>query len=202
MDDRRIDATPDALSEAARALPREIAPRRDLWPELRAQLEREGAPGTIALRPTFGGSRSATWLGWMTAAAAAVLIVAGVTRMGTDPTPRDGVTPSGALVATFDRLESQCSELERIFTEETSAGGGAMSPETAATVEAALAVIRTALDESRDALRQHPDDEALARRVVDDYTDRLALARRAARMAAPDDTETSGETPATGSDDT
>lgn len=73
-----------ALQAQARALPREVAPPRDLWPEIRARLE-EAHPAEPVMDRIHAGvipiqlarqPRPVRWQGWMGRAAAAVALVA------------------------------------------------------------------------------------------------------------------------------
>ena len=139
------------LQAAARSLPREIAPPRELWSGIAARLESESRP---AIEVDF--RRPATpWRRWAGAAAAAVLLVAassGVTAhlmraRGTQVAPvstlpaaevRTGVTALAGFRPAEAEFIARVDALER----ELEARRSQLAPETVAIVEANLRIAR------------------------------------------------------------
>ncbi len=178
-----------ALLARAEALPRDIAPPRDLWTgiELRMRTGEEGrGKGTSCplRRPPVRRL-------WLAAAAAVLALLATGTalvllrdvpvpqladRPRPPPPPPTAGRPGWVVVeAEYSRAASEVAlGPER----------GALAPETSAVVQAGLRVVDQALAESRAALARDPDSAELARLVAAAYERKIDLLRWAGRLAA------------------
>ena len=168
---------PDALDRRLQALPIELAPPRDLWPAIAAELEPHVAPARRS------------WLSQ--AAAAAVLVIASsvVTTVWlrqqmhpvaqVSPAPPANVTmrpgarraafgPSHALDAEYVAARAQLARMldERI---------GRLPPSAREKVELNLAEMRRAADEINRALATAPGDPLLEELLLTIYQEELAV---------------------------
>ena len=184
----------DFLGEAASAA-RTIEPPDDVWPALRAELERRkvvGLPGS-ADRPrlwTAIPSRAR----WGLAAAAVVLVFA--SSMVTAVVMRSGANIGRAIVGVPVRSSTEASVMEvaRIergymesaaeLTQALEAARPRLSARTIEVVERNLAVIDAAIDESRAALMRDPGNRDLLDVLAGTYRQKLDLLRRAAQIAS------------------
>ena len=176
MNERDDDKMADELDRQAAALPRAVAPSRDLWPGIEQAI-------TAPMQPARRGFGQ----GWAQAAMVLLLVGAssGITFLLTNESP-DATTPvaqSGAPVfevttASFgadwtlgpDYLEAR----------ETLAGSldeqlDALSPETRDEVRANLQTIRQAISNMNNALADEPDNVLLQELLLDTYRDELEL---------------------------
>lgn len=158
------------LSEQA-TLPPTVAPVQDLWPGVQARLA-----------PRRGLRRRVSLPNWALAAAAIVLIAisSGVTALvlGGRPTPAPV-----ARAETLTPLEGQYAsaaaelgaELERVRTR--------LAPATVQVIERNLAVIDSALAETRRALAKDPNNAALERLVIAAWQQKMDFLRRATALS-------------------
>jgi len=159
-----------ALVTAAAALPKSIAPERNLWTAIEAR---------IVQRTTYNVQR-AFWRGAL-AAAAALVIALGVYRLL--PPFAAPYRPAGesagwaAVQADFDRATSELGL-------SLAAERGRLRPETVALVERNLAVIDAAIAESRAALARDPANAELQRLWAAAARQKVELLRWATRVAA------------------
>jgi len=172
------------------ALPRELPPARDLWP----QIER-------ALPVRWGASRA--WvhrrpgLTLALATAAALVIAVGLWRWSHTPTVAPGIAPvidPGAFAITPVALEglpqpARQAELEyeratRDLLAALAARRASLAPDTATVVERNVRIIDQALGELRQALRREPGDPELMHLLVATHQQRLNVLRRATRASA------------------
>lgn len=154
-----------SLDPLVRALPTSIEPPRDLWPDIERRLtpRRRGLPR------------------WLPLAAALVLLLLGgavLRRLAHDP------VPDAAPVASVDPATSAdpSAGAERALLASLERDAGSLSPETIATLRRNLAIIDSALAESRRALAADPgngDVQALFRLV---QRQRTTLLQQAARL--------------------
>lgn len=217
-DDPRDDAAIEArLDEAARKLPREIPPGRDLWPGIAARIARESltpdrvsgggnpasgesghgsasgdvAPGdTPASRPRWAvvGERLAL------AATITVIAVAGWVALGPSTSGPDTASSAGPVLETLDALEAECALARDTLRRTLADGGGTASPEVIDVLQVNLAIIQTAIDETRDALSKNPHDPSIATYLAHElYADELALIRTSTRLATNDFAEASSD---------
>ena len=158
----------------ARALPRELAPSRDLW-------------GGIAQRIEAARRGRATW--WLGLAAAAAIVGISVSLLHqnepvTLPVPVT-VTPA-SLTLEGNTLGAAEQEYERAANELLAAlqdRRQSLSPQTLANVESNLAVIDQALTEVRAALGRDPGNKDLTRMLVSAHRKKVDTLRRVVRLS-------------------
>ena len=173
------------LAHAA-ALPRSLAPPRDLWPGIAERIER-------------GSAWSALWASWhplaFAAAAAAVLGLAAFLWNGAGPTAvRTVAMPSGSpslrpvtntavadpvLAAAAREYEAAATALLQALQRRR----GVLPPEDLARVEANLEVIDRALEEVRQALVKDPASPELNRMLVATHRKKVDVLRRVVRLS-------------------
>jgi len=146
------------LQQAAQALPRGIAPDRDLLPGIRDLIGRDARR-----------SQGSSWLRWA-AVAASLIVLTGAVWIGfrsldSEPAPAEVATgPGSVLLAAdinkveFDAAETEYEEAAAHLLEIVEARGDELSPETRAIIEDNLRIIDEAIDQVREALDAEPDD--------------------------------------------
>lgn len=176
------------LSRQVQALPRELAPQRDLWNGIHHRIESERVVGIDSRRKASPSANQ--W--WAVAAALLVGLGAGVVWMKTRPAPNVTVataaTPSAvassassaptthapttlptthataaALPASYETGASEFTRATADLMSALDARRNSMTPETRAVVEKNLAVIDAALVEIRSALAKDPNNRELLR---------------------------------------
>lgn len=186
----RVSALESTLRETL-AVPRELDPPGDVWPALRAVLEAQkvvALPAGSAAGRSYRGSRRR----WTLAAAAVVLIVASsaITALvmrdreaGTQAVAAgDGATaPAPVWLAEAER---QYVESARELSEALDVARPNLSAQTIAIVERNLAVIDSAIAESRAVLRRDPGNRVLLEVLAGTHRQKLDLLRRAAQLAS------------------
>jgi anti-sigma factor RsiW len=170
------------LAQAA-ALPRELAPARDLWPGIRARL---GRPGVLPFSRSFSGVGS--WLPASLAAAAVVaLAVAALVRTsGTAYGPSQvSAFPTGSSTEAAGVLKA-----ERDYAQASAALLAALrerperlSAETLAAIEKDLLVIDGALTQIREALAQDPSSGALNHLLASTHQRKLKVLQRVVKLS-------------------
>lgn len=174
-----------ALLVAAAALPRELQPARDLWPEL---------PGR--LRAVVPFPRRGVLLRPLTLAAAAALLVAlssVVTwRVARKPEARVAAAPSAAPQGTLIAYAPAAGLLEA-ETEYARATGellaalearrATLSPETLDAVEQNLRAIDDALASLREALQADPGNQQLTQLLTGTHKRKVEALRRVVRLS-------------------
>ncbi len=172
----------ERLRDRARALPPELAPRRDLWPDIAARIEagrlaagtaETGERGRPRIAPSPGPREervgrpqprrwpSLTGPRWGMAAAAALAALAAGTLLLTGGPDAPGAGPTagtGEPTVTFASEIREVEESYRPAIEELRVLVDAqeLSPETREVLEANLAMIERAIEESREAVRSDP----------------------------------------------
>jgi anti-sigma factor RsiW len=146
------------LQRASQALPRGIAPERDLLPGIRDLIGRDA-------RRAQGSS----WRRWA-AVAASLIVLTGAVWVGfrsldSETVPSEVATGSGAVLLAadinmveFEAAETVYEEAAAHLLEIVEARGDELSPETRAVIEENLQIIDEAIDQVRDALNAEPDD--------------------------------------------
>ena len=172
------------LAEAA-ALPRELPPGRDLWPDLAARLRgTDGARGVV--RPAVP-----RWVRPAALAAAAAIVIALAGGLWTrGPRPATPVTPMGTLLpAAAGTAPAPLLEAEREYARATAALMAALdqqkdvlSPETRATLDANLKSIDDALAEVRTALQKDPANAQLTHLLTSTHQKKLDALERVVRL--------------------
>lgn len=179
------------LQAEAAELPAELAPPRDLWPEIRETLATAPAAraATGGWRPAQGG-----WRRWATLAAAAVLLVvasvsltllftggstgeSAPTRAAVEPPPEELILPGLQVVE--QEYARATAELQDLLEESRDR----LAPETLQVVEKNLRIIDRAIEETRAALELDPGNSRLGRFLTAMYLQRVEVMRRAARVS-------------------
>lgn len=179
---------PDPLDRALAKLPRAVAPKRDLWNDIRKRIEAEDAGR--AASPRIPMSR------WYQLAAAVLLVVASsVTTFVLmrdaevrEPTivQNEPVRPAlTAMPASFagyrlgeDYVKAR-AELDAAFEQRLAL----LPPAARAKVEKNLADIRHAAREIADTLAEHPSDPLLQELLLSTYQSELRLLAHVTQMA-------------------
>jgi hypothetical protein len=180
--DEREDGYDDELTRAARALPRGIAPPRDLWPGI------ERAIGAGAARPAAGGWRRDRLLAQ---AAAVVLLVggsSGVTWLALEDGAPAGAPDGAAETVAFESVAGNFGGRYHLGPEfvdaRTNLASGLdrkldrLPPETRLAVEQNIADIRAAISEINRALADEPDNALLQDLLQSAYRDELTLMKK------------------------
>lgn len=163
----QLESLPDGVS----ALSRSVEPEADLWPGIRSRLAPRRGMGTARV----------TLPGWLLAAAAVLLIAvsSGVTAMLMRP-----LRPSAPLpVAAISPLEAQYASAASELSAELGRAHTRLAPATLAIIERNLAVIDSALAESRRALAGDPGNTALTRLVIAVWQQKMDFLRRATALS-------------------
>jgi anti-sigma factor RsiW len=172
-----------ALVAQAAALPREVQPGHDLWPEVAARLR--GSEGARLVAP--GGRR---WVGPMTLAAAAAVLIAlsaGLWTRGTSPAARPvpgTLVPVAAGVPDAGLLDAE-REYARATTDLMAAIDGqkeTLSPETRAALDANIKTIDEALAQVRAALRKDPGNGQLTHLLTSTHQKKVDALQRVVRL--------------------
>lgn len=176
------------LAEAA-ALPREIAPPRDLWPEIAARIE-----ATRVVEVDFGAGRrvrASLWRGRALLAAAAVVLVvassavtAAFLRGGGEVAVNEPAMirvhpPAGTAFAAFEPAEADYERTISDLRAAVAVGEGVLAPETVATLDANLRIIDRAIAESRAALEADPNNRDLVLMLSGIYRQKVELLQTA-----------------------
>lgn len=167
------------MADAAK-LATEIAPERDLWPEIEAEITR---PARRAGVP---------WYAQAAAVVALVGVSSFITYTVTKPDePAGGSVP--VMATTFDaEFASFGQELMLPVSFENERSGLAteldmaldgLSPEVRVEVEENLAVIQSAVDEISEALANEPNNALLQEMLADAYRKELAVMRHVSGLA-------------------
>jgi hypothetical protein len=162
---------------AATALPRNITPPRDLWPDIAARLPARRRP--LARRPV-ALSR------WVPLAAAALILVAVTAAItyrlsrprGPGPVMTASVPPAIAGFAADREYVLAAEDLERVLAE----GRDRLAPSTVELLERNLAVIDAAIAEARAALEADPANADLRALLWGVHRQKLDLLDRATRL--------------------
>lgn len=202
---REVDALRE-LRAGARALPRGIAPPRDLWPEIRARIEApaparvadggEETPGVLRFRPR---SARPDWRRWSALAAAAVVLVmlsSGATALlmrarSSAPVAAApaAVAPAATPRATTALVAFRPAELEyldavQVLEAELQARRHQLAPQTVTVIETNLAIIDQAIQEARAALEADPSNPDLPLHLSGVYRRKVELLQSAVLLPA------------------
>lgn len=193
MNDPRIPNHETRLRKAIHELADEIAPARDLWPAIHAQIEADRVITLETAGATGTGSpglpaRTRARLPWVRLAiVAAVLVLAsvGITWQYLQPeVPAASLTdvpsPDEPAIARFASYERMTAELSATLEQKSAM----LDPATRAVLERSLRTIDEALLEARDALAGDPSSAAIRSFVEAAYRQKLDFLRRANDVAA------------------
>ena len=175
-----------ALIAEAAALPREILPARDLWPEVAARLRgREGA--RLVARPA-----RATWPSPMAMAAAASVLLALTATLwvrGHGPRPPAEVTPGTLRTVASVDPGADLLDTEREYARATAdlmaaieSQKAPLTPETRQVLDANLETIDAALAQVRAALRTDPGNGPLTHLLTSTHQKKLDALQRVVRL--------------------
>jgi len=177
----------DLLDGAAR-LPREIPPRRDLWPGIAERVE---GRHVVPLRPRWGHGLLGRWPVGLAAAAALVGASSALTALlmrggapGQLPIGAQGTLRPAALaggLASIREAEGEYEKAAAALLASLQARKGSLSPETLEAVEKNLAVIDGALREVRAALEADPANPGLVRMLASTHQKKIDVLQRVAR---------------------
>lgn len=172
----------------AAALPRSIAPARDLWPDIADKIGKKPV-----VSPDFERSnRRSPWFGRGMLAAAAVALIAlssAITtllvRERSLATGQDSDRPRvPAVLAEVQAFETEYSraigELSAVLHERREQ----LSPETASVIEENLRIIDEAIRTSRAALKADPSNQRSVHTILAMYKKKINLLERAVRLPA------------------
>ncbi len=180
-DDNKPGVRENGLLAAARDLPREVAPERDLWPEIQARLGERGQEAAPASEP-----RAKAWSIRFAAAAALVAATALVTLSLVErPAPATAglASPEPAMFGAGYDLGAKHQLVRANLSEDLARHLEALPPETAAVVERNLAQIRAAVAEINQALEKDPGNILLEQLLMAAYQDEMEVLSNVNRMA-------------------
>ncbi|NQD36665.1 hypothetical protein HPT27_06480 [Permianibacter sp. IMCC34836] len=136
---------PEWLQAELKQLPSELAPERDLWPEIAQQISKPARQR------------------WLPAAVAASVLVSAMSAVFTwqlyQQRSDDAALASSQQL--LQQIESPYQLARTSYAEQWPTLKTNLDPETAATVERNLQIIRTAHEQLAKALNKQPDDPAL-----------------------------------------
>ena len=174
-----------ALIAQAAALPEEIQPAADLWPDLAARLR---GPEGLRLVPRTGLAR---WMGPMSVAAAAAVVVAlsaALWTRGSMPAGEHGAT-TGVVRPVALAGSSELLDSEREYARATAdlmaaieAQKESLAPETRAVLDANLKTIDDALAQVRAALVKDPGNSQLAHLLTSTHQKKVDALKRVVRL--------------------
>lgn len=163
----------DKLMADAAKLTTEIAPERDLWPEIAAEISRPKRRG---------------WVPYVAQAAAVILLVGGSSLITYQLTKSNVSNSPVVTSATFDsefvsfgdeqKLSGGFESARNSLAAQLDAELDRLSPPVRAEVEANLVVIREAVAEIKAALEEEPNNAMLQELLMDTYREELALMRQ------------------------
>jgi predicted anti-sigma-YlaC factor YlaD len=173
-----------AIVKRAAALPREIAPPRDLMPGIRRAVEDAGEHRT-----------GASWMMWAAVAASVIiLITVGIISINIkDPnhetaqlTPPPGaVMPASHIAATeFHAAEREYLQAAALLAEALEKQRGSLSRETAAVVDENLKVINEAIENIHQAMDAEPGNPRNGQVLTALYQQKIEMLRRVSRLSS------------------
>jgi hypothetical protein len=162
-------ATLEEPLEQTAALPRSVDPGADLWPSIRKRLSAGRGPGRVVVRS------------WVLAAAALLLIAlsSGVTVWLLRPAAANPATQA----ISWSPLEAQYASAAAELGTALEHARALLAPETVAVIERNLAVIDSALAESRRALARDPRNTVLEQLVIAAWRQKMDFLRRATALS-------------------
>ena len=180
MSDQRQTGPEDGLMAAARRLPREIPPERDLWPGIRDRIESLPGPATAGeQQPPAWPLRFAAAAGLVAATVLVTLTL--VQRPGPDIAERSNGEPA-RFGAGYD-LGAKHQLVRASLRADLARHLETLPPETAAVVERNLAQIREAVKEINQALEDDPGNILLQQLLMAAYQDEMDVLANVNRMA-------------------
>ena len=170
------DKTDDKLMEMAGQLATEIAPERDLWPAIEAEIQDEKPA-----RPA--------WTPYLAQAAAVVLLVGGTAAITWNVAKNDNriVVPPESVQTTMDAefasfgnyaLGQGFQDARNNLQADMDLELDKLSPEARAEVEENLKVIRAAIADINEALAEEPNNVLLQEMLLKSYREELLVMRK------------------------
>lgn len=148
-------------------------PERDLWPDIREELERGHA----------GARRSPEWLKLAAAVILGVLIAPWVWNVARQDEPAEGPTVPAALTVSHpwgqELYEPRAAVLAALDQRRDE-----LAPETVRAIEENLRIIDSAILEIQEALAENPDDPSLNLQLAAKYQQEFEIVRRLMRRGA------------------
>lgn len=194
------------LRAETEALPRDIAPPRDLWPDIAARLQprggvpaKETASDSLIVVDFGAASRRSTAWRWAPLAAAAVMLVvlsSGITAylmrarqvapvaVVQVPVPVESSAQPVSALAAFRPTEVEYLGVVEAMQAELDARRGQLAPQTVATIEENLRIIDRAIGEARAALEKDPSDGDLPLLLSSVYQKKVELLQTALQLTA------------------
>ncbi|GMU91837.1 MAG: hypothetical protein AMXMBFR4_08950 [Candidatus Hydrogenedentota bacterium] len=190
-----------SLIARASNLPKEIAPRRDLWVDIAPRLGARPAEPKLTPWRAWGDLAK----GLAAAAAAALIFVAGMWYAGIDrssSTPTavtttasgangavNGAPANGIELAAFKQVESDYAEVRAALHDMFDRVRPNLAPETVRVIDDSLKTIDNAIREIESALQKDPGDPHLLRSLVAVYDQEVGLLRNVTRISEQIPTE-------------
>lgn len=180
-DYRALEASLRRVMDEAAALPKAVAPERDLWASIEARLEPREAGGSR------GGGRYRYAL---FAASFAGVFFAGIlfAQLQWDTSPQ---VPTATLVepvvaegSDLALVEAEYGQARALLVQALDDSRDQLSPETVAVVDDNLAIIGSAIAEIKTALEQDPGNQQLIRSLVAAYDQEVDLLQQATQLPA------------------
>jgi len=160
------------LAQAA-ALPREVAPPRDLWAGIAERIERERR-----VRPVWWGPVGLALAATLVVGVAAALLHRNVPVAATLMT-----TPVSLDPTSIGAAEQEYQQAASALMAALQGRRDTLSPETLASVENNLLVMDQALTEVRAALGRDPGNPELTRMLVSTHRKKVETLRRVVRLS-------------------
>lgn len=160
------------LAQAA-ALPREVAPPRDLWAGIAERIERERR-----VRPVWWGPVGLALAATLVVGVAAALLHRNVPVAATPMT-----TPVSLDPTSIGAAEQEYQQAASALMAALQGRRDTLSPETLASVENNLLVMDQALTEVRAALGRDPGNPELTRMLVSTHRKKVETLRRVVRLS-------------------
>jgi hypothetical protein len=172
-----------AVVARAQTLPAK-PPRANLWPAIEARIARRSLFGRLG---EWASQRVSFTVPQLAAAALALMVLSGgmvwLSQYGGRTTSLPAVDARGVLPAAFanPQYDEAVADLERTLE----AGRSQLDPQTIRIIEANLASIDQAIDQSRRALAADPANTYLNSHLAEFEQRKLALLRRASALVGP-----------------
>jgi anti-sigma factor RsiW len=164
-----------ALVSRAGALPRALAPERDLWP---------GIAGHIHPHRPIGVGTTWAWTWPALAAAAAIVLVVILWRGNHRPPVSPGAEPAGAAQLASLDIDRDYDRAAAELLAAVSGRRNRLTPEAQARVDESLRIIAQALTAIRSELAKEPGSPALNHLLISVHQRRIEVLRTLAELTA------------------
>ncbi len=168
----------DDLMAAAAELTTEVAPGRDLWPEIEQAISQPARPARVVWNSVWaqaaavlllvGGSSGVTYLAVTEDASTVPPVVNG-------PGPILRFEPVSGSFGSMYNLGLDYQDARRGLSAKVDVKLSRLTAEEREVVQKNIAVIRTAIDEINRALAQEPDNALLQKMLISTYREELDL---------------------------